>query len=290
MGKMIILESPNKIHSVKEAVGDDYDVRATAGHIWRMKLDQGVDFETYKPLFEFQPSEGGFKSKKTLMKEIDTAATTAETIFIATDPDREGEVIADNIFQSLSKSNQGKVKRIAFDAITKSEILKAIENPRKINDDEVQSGLARRVLDRLIGYPLSNYLHAKIPAAISGGRVQSVILILLGEREEAIKNFVQKVTYGYEFSILPEKVMVKLASLPKSLEMYFSESAEDESESLEHHIKFKTLDECHLFKNKYLPTNEFICNKKTPKPNKKAHAPKPFTNPDVLGESTNQFG
>jgi DNA topoisomerase-1 len=100
-----------------------------------MKLDQGVDFETYKPLFEFQPSENGFKSKKTLMKEIDEAAVNTETIFIATDPDREGEVIADNIFQSLSKSNQSKVKRISFDAITKTEILKAIEAPGQINDD-----------------------------------------------------------------------------------------------------------------------------------------------------------
>jgi DNA topoisomerase-1 len=185
---LIIVESPTKARTLSRFLGRDFDVEATMGHIKDLpKSKLGVEIEN-----DFKPDYRVVKGKSESIKKIKSASKKAEGIYLATDPDREGEAIAQHVKEILSddKSNGKKeLKRIVFHEITEGAVDEAIKNPRGINDTLVDAQVARRVLDRLVGYKLSPLLWKKVRRGLSAGRVQSVALRLIVEREEEIKAF-----------------------------------------------------------------------------------------------------
>ncbi len=181
---LVIVESPAKAKTIEGFLGKDYTVKSSLGHV--MDLDSkklSVDVENdFEPQYEISPD------KKKLVSELKKMAKAAETVWLASDEDREGEAISWHLFNAL-KLNEQKSKRIVFHEITKSAILNAIENPRSIDKNLVSAQQARRVLDRLVGYELSPLLWRKVKPSLSAGRVQSVAVRLIVEREEEIKKF-----------------------------------------------------------------------------------------------------
>lgn len=185
--KLLIVESPAKIKTISKFLGKDFKIMSTIGHVKDLPkktlgvtINGGIDIE-------YVILEGKEKTVAQICKE----ASGAETIFLAPDPDREGEIIAWHIAQEIAKvvKNKNKIKRITFNEITEPAILEAIENPSKVDAQKVAAQQARRVLDRWVGYEVSPVLWEKITRGLSAGRVQSVALRLVCEREEAIRNF-----------------------------------------------------------------------------------------------------
>ena len=187
MKNLVIVESPTKVKTIEKFLGEDYVVKSSNGHIRDLaKKEMSIDIENqYEP--EYQIAE----DKHKLVTELKKAVKDADMVWLASDEDREGEAIAWHLQETL-KLNPEKTKRIVFNEITKNAILHAIENPRGIDMDLVDAQQARRVLDRLVGYEISPILWAKIKPALSAGRVQSVAVRLIVEREEEIKNFVSQ--------------------------------------------------------------------------------------------------
>ena len=181
---LVIVESPAKAKTIEKFLGDDYKVMSSSGHIRDLqKKDFSIDVEhDYKPIYEI-PAD-----KKELVKQLKAEAKKADTVWLASDEDREGEAIAWHLYEVLGLTPE-KTKRIVFHEITKSAILHAIETPRGIDIDRVNAQQARRVLDRIVGFELSPVLWKKIKPALSAGRVQSVAVRLIVEREKEIKNF-----------------------------------------------------------------------------------------------------
>lgn len=179
---LIIVESPTKAKSISGFLGPKYTVRSSFGHIRDLpRTVLGVDVENnFEPKYVIPP-----KNKKTI-SELKKIAEKSESVILATDPDREGEAIAWHLSQTLGLKDP---KRIVFHEITKGAIQKAIDHPGKINDDLVNAQQARRVLDRLVGYKLSPFLWKKVAKGLSAGRVQSVALRLIVEREREIEAF-----------------------------------------------------------------------------------------------------
>ncbi len=181
---LVIVESPAKAKTIEKFLGKDYKVASSFGHIADLPSKElGVDVEN-----NFEPKYIVDKEKKTLVKSLKELANKAETIWLASDEDREGEAISWHLFETLGL-DKNKTKRIVFNSITKAAIQKAIENPREINYDLVNAQQARRVLDRLVGYELSPVLWKKIKPGLSAGRVQSVAVRLIVERERDIGEF-----------------------------------------------------------------------------------------------------
>ncbi|MCB0395605.1 MAG: type I DNA topoisomerase [Flavobacteriales bacterium] len=187
---LVIVESPAKAKTIGGFLGDDYLVKSSFGHI-RDLPGKGlhVDIENgYQPTYEISPD------KKDVIKELTELASKAEMVWLATDEDREGEAISWHLFEALGLT-QEKVKRIVFHEITKPAIMKAIASPRGIDLNLVEAQQARRVLDRLVGFELSPILWKKIKPSLSAGRVQSVAVRLIVEREREIKAFTSKPFY-----------------------------------------------------------------------------------------------
>ena len=185
MSKLVIVESPNKIKKIQSILGSDYQVMASVGHI--MDLDSGsmsVDIKN-----NFEPTYSINKDKVDVVKKLKSAVKEADTILLATDGDREGEMIAWSLAETLKLKNP---KRIVFYAITKKDLDDAIKNPRQINYDLVQAQQSRRILDRIVGYEISPTLWRSIKASLSAGRVQSVVVKLILDKENEIKNFFDK--------------------------------------------------------------------------------------------------
>ncbi len=197
---LVIVESPGKIDKIKKALGDNYIVKASIGHI--RDLDESglsIDIENgFKPQYVI-PAE-----KKKVVSELKKAAKEASTIWLASDADREGEAISWHLFESLGLSSEN-TKRIVFQEITKPAILNAIENPREIDMNLVNAQQARRVLDRLVGFELSPILWRKIQPKLSAGRVQSVALRLIVDREREILAFNHEAYYRVEAVFHPER-------------------------------------------------------------------------------------
>jgi DNA topoisomerase-1 len=187
MKSLVIVESPAKAKTIAKYLGKDYTVKASVGHVMDLpKSKLGVDIEK-----DFEPSYIQIKGKGPVVKELKAAAKKADRILLATDPDREGEAIAYHVAEVLSGSSKtAEVYRVLFNEITKKAILQSIEHPGKIDIDKVDAQQARRVLDRLVGYQISPILWKKVRRGLSAGRVQSVALRLICEREEEIKAFV----------------------------------------------------------------------------------------------------
>lgn len=195
---LVIVESPNKVKTIEGFLGKEYTVKASNGHVRDLnKNTLSVNIEN-----DFEPEYEISADKKALVAELKKLAKNAETVWLASDEDREGESISWHLYETLGLKAKN-TKRIVFHEITKTAILNAIENPRSINMDLVAAQQARRVLDRLVGYELSPLLWKKVKPSLSAGRVQSVVVRLIVEREEEIKNFVQtsafRVTAQFSF-------------------------------------------------------------------------------------------
>ncbi|MCW5515177.1 type I DNA topoisomerase [Muriicola sp. Z0-33] len=181
---LVIVESPAKAKTIEKFLGNDYKVASSFGHIADLPSKElGVDVDN-----NFEPKYIVDKDKKALVKSLKDLAKKAEVIWLASDEDREGEAISWHLAETLGL-DQKKTKRIVFNSITKSAIQKAIDNPRAINYNLVNAQQARRVLDRLVGYELSPVLWKKIKPGLSAGRVQSVAVRLIVEREREIEVF-----------------------------------------------------------------------------------------------------
>ncbi len=181
---LVIVESPAKAKTIEKFLGKDFKVESSFGHIADLPSKElGVDVDN-----DFQPKYIVDKDKQALVKKLKDLADKAETIWLASDEDREGEAISWHLAEELGLDKK-KTKRIVFNSVTKSAIQKAIENPREINYNLVNAQQARRVLDRLVGYELSPVLWKKIKPGLSAGRVQSVAVRLIVERERDIESF-----------------------------------------------------------------------------------------------------
>src|SRR5256885_5251054 len=181
---LVIVESPAKAKAINKFIGKDYIVKASVGHVRDLpKSELGVDEETFEPTYEV------LEGKQKVVNELKAAAKKADTIYIASDPDREGEAIGWHVMNLLGGDSK-KVRRILFHEITKTAVQKAIDHPTTIDMNKVNAQQARRVLDRLVGYKLSPLLWDKVRRGLSAGRVQSVAMKMIVDREEAIKAFV----------------------------------------------------------------------------------------------------
>jgi len=196
---LVIVESPAKAKTIEKFLGKDYKVMSSYGHIRDLKKkDLGIDLENnYTPLYEV-PSD-----KKKVVDELKKAAKEADMVWLASDEDREGEAISWHLFKTL-KLDENKTRRIAFHEITKDAILNAIENPRKIDVNLVDAQQARRVLDRIVGFELSPVLWRKVKPALSAGRVQSVAVRLIVERERDIQSFEAEASYRVTATFVKE--------------------------------------------------------------------------------------
>jgi DNA topoisomerase I len=185
---LVVVESPAKAKTINKYLGKDFKVLASMGHVRDLpKSKLGVAIEE-----GFEPSYEVIASRKKVLKELKDAAKEAETIFVATDPDREGEAIGWHLAEELGSANQKKIRRLMFNEITKKGVLAALENPTAINKQMVDAQQARRVLDRLVGYKISPLLWDKVRRGLSAGRVQSVALKLVCDREREIDRFVSE--------------------------------------------------------------------------------------------------
>ena len=190
---LVIVESPAKAKTIEKYLGENYKVTSSFGHISDLPSKNiGIDIENdFKPKYEVS------SDKKTIVRNLKDLVKKSKTVWLASDEDREGEAIAWHLFRTL-KLDVDNTKRIVFNEITKSAITNAINNPRSINYDLVDAQQARRVLDRIVGYELSPVLWRKVKGGLSAGRVQSVAVRLIVEKEREIRNYVSTPTYKVE--------------------------------------------------------------------------------------------
>ena len=208
---LVIVESPAKAKTIEKFLGPDYQVESSYGHIADLPSKEiGVDVENgFKPKYEVS------SDKKALVTKLKRLKKKAEMVWLASDEDREGEAISWHLAEEL-KLDKSKTKRIVFHEITKNAILKAIENPREIDYNLVNAQQARRVLDRLVGYELSPVLWRKVKGGLSAGRVQSVSVRLIVEREREIHNFKPVASYSVTAEFVNEAGRSFKAKLPKN--------------------------------------------------------------------------
>ena len=182
--RLIIVESPAKANTIKKFLGGSTRVVASMGHIRDLpKSKLGIDVEK-----DFEPQYINIRGKGDLIKQLKKEAKQAKKIYIATDPDREGEAIAWHL-SIILHDEKDKITRVTFNEITKSAVQKAIKEPRNIDMKTVDAQQARRVLDRIVGYKISPVLWKKVKRGLSAGRVQSVAVKLIVDREEEIEKF-----------------------------------------------------------------------------------------------------
>ena len=199
MSKLVIVESPAKAKTIKKYLGSDFDVVASMGHVRdlpenRLSVDVKKDF---KPKYEV------IKGKEKLVEELKEAADKSDEIFLATDPDREGEAISWHLAYLLGLDVEDH-NRVTFNEITKTAVTNGIEHPRAIDMDLVNAQQARRILDRLVGYKLSPSLSQKIRRGLSGGRVQSVAVRIIVDRENEIRKFVPEEYWTLDAKFIPK--------------------------------------------------------------------------------------
>ncbi len=258
---IVIVESPAKAKTIEGYLGGDYIVTSSYGHVRDLpKDDTGVDVDNgYQPTYQVSPD------KKEVISQLKKLVKDADTIFLASDDDREGEAISWHLKEVLKLQDE-KIRRIVFREITKKAIQKAIQSPRGIDTDLVNAQQARRILDRLVGYELSPVLWKKIKRGLSAGRVQSVAVRLVVEREREITDFTSKSSYKVTASFLLDNGSVLKADLPK---------------------KFATEEEAREFLNTCLSA-EFTIAKLEKKPVKRSPAP-PFTTSTLQQEASRKL-
>ena len=198
--KLIIVESPAKANTIKKFLGGSTKVVASMGHIRDLpKSKLGIDVE-----HDFEPEYINIRGKGDLIKSLKKDAETAKTVYLATDPDREGEAIAWHLANILDVDSK-KITRVTFNEITKNAVQKAIKEPRNIDINLVDAQQARRVLDRIVGYKISPVLWKKVKRGLSAGRVQSVAVKLIVDREEEIEKFIPEEYWNIYADLLDEK-------------------------------------------------------------------------------------
>lgn len=184
MKNLLIVESPAKAKTIRDILGSNYIVKASVGHVRDLpKSKLGIDIDN-----NFEPTYITIRGKGEIIQELKKEAKKADRVFLATDPDREGEAISWHLAKILNLDENEEI-RIVFNEITKDAIKNASKNPRKLDIDLVDAQQARRVLDRLVGYKISPLLWKKIKKGLSAGRVQSVALKLIIDREREIRAF-----------------------------------------------------------------------------------------------------
>lgn len=200
MSKLLIVESPTKVKSIKKYLGSEFDVMASMGHIRDLpKSKMGIDIKNgFKPQYE------NISNKSDLIKKLQQAAANSEMVYLATDPDREGEAISWHLAQLL-KLDMDKANRVTFNEITKSGVLTGMSCPRCLDLDLVDAQQARRILDRIVGYKLSPFLWKKVKGGLSAGRVQTVALKLIVDREKKISAFVPEEYWTVDAKLLSGK-------------------------------------------------------------------------------------
>ena len=208
---LVIVESPAKAKTIEKFLGKDYKVESSFGHISDLPSKElGVDVEG-----DFMPKYQVSKDKKDVVKKLKDLAKKADVVWLASDEDREGEAIAWHLAETL-KLDKEKTRRIVFHEITKSAIQKAIENPRSIDYNLVDAQQARRVLDRIVGYELSPVLWRKVKGGLSAGRVQSVSVRLIVERERDVQAFNSQASYRVDAEFKTDNGNSFKAKLPKN--------------------------------------------------------------------------
>ena len=189
---LVIVESPAKAKTIQKYLGKDFEVKSSFGHIRDLpKKGMGINLEDFTPDYEISAD------KKKVVSDLKVASKKAETVWLASDEDREGEAIAWHLAQELKLKSEN-TKRIVFHEITKNAILKAVENPREIDQNLVNAQQARRILDRIVGFEMSPVLWKKVKPGLSAGRVQSVAVRLIVEREKEIREFKPVPSYKVE--------------------------------------------------------------------------------------------
>ncbi len=211
---LVIVESPAKVKTIKKFLGSNYEVMASNGHVRDMPKSQlGFDVE-----HDYEPKYITIRGKGDILAKLRKAAKKADKVYLATDPDREGEAISWHLSKALNLEI-GRMYRITFNEITKSAVKESIKHARAINQDLVDAQQARRMLDRMVGYRISPILWAKVKRGLSAGRVQSVALRLIADREEEINRFVPEEYWSLEadFSVKGEKKLLtaKFYGTPK---------------------------------------------------------------------------
>ena len=263
---LVIVESPAKAKTIEKFLGDDYKVLSSYGHIRDLKKKEfSIDVANgYQPTYEIP------EDKKKLVKELKSEAKKADMVWLASDEDREGEAISWHLFEVLGL-DPVKTKRIVFHEITKSAILKAIENPRDIDVNLVNAQQARRVLDRIVGFELSPILWRKVKPALSAGRVQSVAVRLIVEREREVNAFVSESWYK----------VTAIFEVP-------GENGEKSEVKAELGSRFKTKEEARAFLE-VCKDAKFKITDVVTKPSKKSPAP-PFTTSTLQQEAARKLG
>ena len=259
---LVIVESPAKAKTIEKYLGKDYTVASSYGHVRDLpKGDNAIDKENgFKPTYEIS------KDKVSVIKALKDMVKKAEMIYLASDDDREGEAISWHLKEALDLKDD-KTRRIVFREITKNAILNAIQNPRGIDLDLVNAQQARRVLDRLVGFELSPILWKKIKTGLSAGRVQSVAVRLIVEREREIEKFEPKTSFKVTAEFILDNGKTLQAELPS---------------------KFKTEQEATDFLNQCIGAQFSIANLET-KPGKRSPAP-PFTTSTLQQEASRKLG
>ena len=263
---LVIVESPAKAKTIERFLGENYVVKSSFGHIRDLeKKDLGIDIEhNFQPKYEISPD------KKAIVKELKQLAKEAKTVWLASDEDREGEAISWHLCEVLGLDEE-KTNRIVFHEITKQAILDAIKNPRHLDMNLVNAQQARRVLDRLVGFKLSPILWRKVKPALSAGRVQSVAVRLIVEREREIQKF-QSVPYYRVTAIFA----------------LISDSGNATEVKAELDQRFNTHEEVEAFLEKCKDA-KFMVESVTKKPLKRSPAP-PFTTSTLQQEAARKLG
>ena len=263
---LVIVESPAKAKTIEKFLGADYKVLSSYGHIRDLKKKEfSIDVENgYCPTYEI-PDD-----KKKLVKELKTEAKKADMVWLASDEDREGEAISWHLFEVLGL-DPAKTKRIVFHEITKNAILKAIDHPRSIDMNLVNAQQARRVLDRIVGFELSPVLWRKVKPALSAGRVQSVAVRLIVEREREVNNFVSESSYKVTALFEVPSVNGEMAEVRAELGR-----------------RFKTKEEARAFLESCKDAS-FTIGDIVTRPTKKSPAP-PFTTSTLQQEAARKLG
>jgi len=265
--KLLIVESPAKARTLKKLL-KNFVVEATIGHIKDLPKNKlGVEIENqFKPIYVILPG------KQKIIKKLKTLAKKAEEIYLASDPDREGEAIAWHIAEEIDKKGERQIKRVLFHEITPIAVKEALKNPTSLNSNKYGSQQTRRILDRLVGYKISPLLWEKVKRGLSAGRVQSVALRLICEREKAIQNFVSE--EYWEISVLLEAKNPPPfeAKLIKIKDQKCHLKTEDEAKKIIHDLK-----------------EPFIVEKITSK-EKKKYPPPPFITSTMQQEAAKKLG
>lgn len=267
MAKLVIVESPSKAKTIKKYLGGEYEVIASQGHIIDLPSSKlAVDVDN-----DFKPEYKTMKGKTNIIKEIKDKAKGKDFVYLATDPDREGEAIAWHLKNVLNIKDDEKC-RIEFNEITKNAVKKAVEKPRTVNQALVDAQQARRILDRIVGYKLSPLLWKKVKKGTSAGRVQSVALKLIVDKEREIKSFI------------PEDYYLMYAKLKKDSDIVLAKFYGDDNGKIELKDEVQVNKILNLIDNKEYKVIDIK------KSERKKNPPAPFTTSSLQQEASRKLG